>query len=156
MLTRSLPDGRVLRLEHEGPTGDWIGRVEMPEPRTARHRWLLMVLIELLDLRPGRKPEWVRELIRDASGHDTRVGRRYPCPCCGYLTLTDPPTGTYAICPVCWWEDDNAGFVDLDFTGGANGVSLRQARENFRRYRASDERGVEWARPPRPEEIPPS
>ncbi|MBD2546814.1 CPCC family cysteine-rich protein, partial [Planktothricoides raciborskii] len=30
----------------------------------------------------------------------------YPCPCCGYHTLTAPPPETYSICPICCWEDD--------------------------------------------------
>ncbi|QZZ21630.1 hypothetical protein J5X98_03990 [Leptothermofonsia sichuanensis E412] len=29
----------------------------------------------------------------------------YPCPCCGYLVLFEPPPGTYLICPICFWED---------------------------------------------------
>ncbi len=37
---------------------------------------------------------------------------RYACPCCGYLTLTEKPPGTFAICPVCFWEDDEVQFKD--------------------------------------------
>jgi hypothetical protein len=29
---------------------------------------------------------------------------RYPCPCCGYLVFDEQ--GSYAICPVCGWEDN--------------------------------------------------
>ena len=75
----------------------------------------------------------------------------YPCPCCGYLTLDEKPPGTYNICQVCYWEDDN---VDSDFAGGANDVSLNTARENFKKFRASEERWVSRVRPPLPEEIP--
>ena len=45
---------------------------------------------------------------------------RYPCPCCGYLTLGDEHRGGYEICPVCFWEDDGVQFHELDFVGGAN------------------------------------
>lgn len=31
----------------------------------------------------------------------------YPCVCCGFLTLAEPPPGTFEICSVCRWEDDN-------------------------------------------------
>ena len=32
---------------------------------------------------------------------------RYPCPCCGQITLPVPPEEAVAyICPVCWWEND--------------------------------------------------
>ena len=37
----------------------------------------------------------------------------YPCPCCGYLVFDEGP-GSYAICPVCGWEDD---LSQLRFTG---------------------------------------
>jgi hypothetical protein len=87
-------------------------------------------------------------------GRDTPAGRRYACPCCDFLTLSEPPTGTFAICPVCRWEDDNLQFEDLDKEGGANAVSLRQARQNFRLHGVSDPRRRERARPLRPEETP--
>jgi Cysteine-rich CPCC len=80
--------------------------------------------------------------------------RRYPCPCCGYLTLPEPPTGTYEICPVCFWEDDNIQFDDPDYEGGANKVSLRQARENFREFGVSELRFKSNVRQPRPDEMP--
>ncbi len=32
---------------------------------------------------------------------------RYECSCCEELTLREPPPGTYQICRVCNWEDDN-------------------------------------------------
>jgi Cysteine-rich CPCC len=64
------------------------------------------------------------------------VSARYPCPCCGNVTLDEAPPGTFAICSVCSWEDDNVQFHDPDYEGGANRVSLNQARRNFR------ERGV--------------
>jgi Cysteine-rich CPCC len=154
LVSLTLPDGRGLYLEREGPMGEWVGRIDGPEPRTSRHRWLLMVLIELCDLPPGRKPEWVDEVVREASGQDTQGGRRFACPCCDHLTLTDPPTGTFAICPVCRWEDDNVQFVDVDLAGGANKVSLRQARANFQLVGASEPGRRERGRPPCPEEVP--
>ena len=33
---------------------------------------------------------------------------------------------------VCFWEDDGVQFNDPDYEGGANEVSLRQARDNYR------------------------
>ena len=32
--------------------------------------------------------------------------KKYTCPCCGYKTLYEEPTGTYDICDNCYWEDD--------------------------------------------------
>ena len=79
---------------------------------------------------------------------------RYPCPCCGYLTLPEPPPGTYEICEVCFWEDDAVQFDDPDYTGGANTVSLRQARDNYRALGVSEPRFKANVRAPRPEEQP--
>jgi hypothetical protein len=56
---------------------------------------------------------------------------RYACSCCGYLTLEEPQRGNYAICPVCFWEDDPVQLEDADFKGGANVPSLSEARETF-------------------------
>ena len=64
--------------------------------------------------------------------------KEYPCPCCGQLTLEEKPPGTYLICRVCHWEDDPVQFDDPSYTGGANRVSLEQARENFRAFGVSD------------------
>lgn len=55
----------------------------------------------------------------------------YACPCCGSLTLGEQPPGTFEICPMCDWEDDYAQFIDLDLRGGANTMSLNQARKEF-------------------------
>ena len=56
----------------------------------------------------------------------------YPCPCCGKLTLDEEPPGTWLICEVCWWEDDPVQFADPGYRGGANRVSLNEARSYFR------------------------
>jgi rubredoxin len=79
---------------------------------------------------------------------------RYPCPCCGYLTLPESPPGTYAICPVCAWEDDPVQFTDDRYAGGANHVCLAEARENFIRTGAAAEGMRQHVRPPREDEIP--
>jgi len=49
------------------------------------------------------------------------------CPCCGYLTLSDWNVGSWEICPVCNWEDDEVQYRDPTFEGGANPESLKQA-----------------------------
>jgi hypothetical protein len=79
----------------------------------------------------------------------------FACPCCGFLTLTRPAPGTFELCRVCFWEDDAAQFDDPDYDGGANHVSLNQARRNFAAFGACDEGARSKVRPPRPEEIPP-
>lgn len=79
---------------------------------------------------------------------------RYGCPCCGFLTLDEAPPGTFAICPVCFWEDDEVQFRDPLYEGGANGVSLEQARKNFREFGAIEEGLRSEVRPPLADERP--
>jgi hypothetical protein len=56
---------------------------------------------------------------------------RYRCPCCSYFTLES--RGAYDICPVCFWEDDDAdeefGQAAPERPEGPNHVHLWQARE---------------------------
>ncbi len=78
----------------------------------------------------------------------------YPCPCCGYLTFDTAPGGTFAICPVCYWEDDNIQNDDPAYEGGANDISLNTAKENFSKYGAIKKEFVREVRKPLPEEFP--
>jgi hypothetical protein len=79
---------------------------------------------------------------------------RYPCPCCGYLTLESEPPGTFEICPVCYWKDDNIQFGEPDFQVGANKVSLNQAKFNFAKIGVSDAQFISQVRKPYPNECP--
>jgi len=68
--------------------------------------------------------------------------------------MTEEPPGTFEVCPVCYWEDDEVQFKNLDYEGGANTISLRLARENYVRLRACSEEFVDHVRAPTSEEIP--
>lgn len=72
----------------------------------------------------------------------------YTCPCCGYKTLDEQPPGTYEICSICFWEDDNIQYEDPDYEGGANIPSLRTAQNNYRLFGACEERCMEFVRAP--------
>jgi hypothetical protein len=80
------------------------------------------------------------------------VAVKFACLCCGHQTLTEMPGGTYEICPVCFWEDDNVQADDPDFAGGANIPSLRQAQVNFQACGACEARLLKNVRPPRADE----
>ncbi|MDC3955198.1 hypothetical protein KEG38_15135 [Polyangium jinanense] len=60
----------------------------------------------------------------------------YACPCCGKFTL--PELGHYEICEECEWEDDPIQADKPDYEGGANGVSLNQAKRNYAALGTSD------------------
>lgn len=73
------------------------------------------------------------------------------CPCCGNCTLDGQP-GHYDICAVYYWEDDPLQRNDPAMEGGANVVSLRAARENYRNFGACERAFVGLTRPPRDSE----
>ena len=77
----------------------------------------------------------------------------YACPCCGYLTFEEEPSGTFEICPVCYWEDDNVQNSNPAYTGGANIICLNIAKENFVKYGASQEKFIKMVRKPFLDEI---
>jgi hypothetical protein len=82
--------------------------------------------------------------------------KRFPCPCCGYLTLDHEANGSYDLCPVCFWEDDFQQLEDPTYRGGANVPSLEEARRNFLVFGAMEERFRGNVRPPFPDEDPSS
>lgn len=51
------------------------------------------------------------------------------CPCCGKYYFTEK--NAYEICPVCDWEDDPAQRREEDLAGGANRLSLKEARKQW-------------------------
>lgn len=79
--------------------------------------------------------------------------KKLACPCCGFLTLLTGP-GNYDVCPVCFWEDDPIQRDEPDFRGGANRVSLNEARENYQEYGACEEQFMDKVRTPFMEEWP--
>lgn len=79
--------------------------------------------------------------------------KKYKCVCCGYYTMESEPPGTFEICPVCFWEDDGVQYEDPDYEGGANGISLNKARENYKKIGAISEKYLENVRKPFNDEI---
>ena len=57
---------------------------------------------------------------------------KYKCPCCGNYTLLEMPPGTYEICEICNWEDDEVQYKDPMYAGGANKLCLNDARKLYR------------------------
>lgn len=60
--------------------------------------------------------------------------------------------GSYSICPVCFWEDDEFQFRWPTVPVGANSVSLVEAQHNYRRFGACDRHGRQYVRPPAEDE----
>lgn len=73
--------------------------------------------------------------------------KKYHCPCCKHRTLDDEP-GTFDICPVCYWEDDGIQRDKPNYRGGANDISLNEARENYKKIGAISSEYCDIVRPP--------
>ena len=79
----------------------------------------------------------------------------YSCPCCGYKTFPVPKEDAVAfICPVCFWENDVFGQAEDAPSDENRGMTLRQGRENYRRFGAVRPDLVQYARQPKAEELP--
>jgi len=152
--THTLPDGRQLSSTYDGEPVGWTVHIVGADAEPTAGRDIRDALAALLELGSEQRPDWFIEAARDLAATDTPLGLRYPCACCGFLTLEEPPTGTYAICDVCYWEDDSVQFHDLDSAGGANKVSLNQARATFAKSGASEVRFRKVTRGPLPAERP--
>jgi len=50
------------------------------------------------------------------------------CPGCGFKTIEDEIYGSYDICSICGWEDDNVQLANPCSQGGANGASLHEVQ----------------------------
>lgn len=79
------------------------------------------------------------------------VSERYPCPCCGHRVLDAMP-GSFEICPICFWEDDDVQFRWPTAAVGANRVSLIEAQRNYQSFGACDQHGRKYVRPPAEDE----
>ncbi len=64
------------------------------------------------------------------------------CPCCSNLTMSEGNPGSFEICPVCFWEDDGVQNDDPTYAGGANVVSLNEARHNYQTIGVTTRRSV--------------
>ena len=56
------------------------------------------------------------------------VSEKIKCPCCGKSLV-----GEYDICEECFCENDPVQLNDPDFDGGANEMSLNEAREAYQK-----------------------
>ena len=79
--------------------------------------------------------------------------KKFKCPCCGYYTFVERPTGTYDICKVCFWEDDPVQLDNPDMGGGANHVSLNEGRKNYLKFGVCEKEMIPHVRKPLDDEM---
>lgn len=82
------------------------------------------------------------------------MGKKYPCPCCNFLTFDESTPGTDEMCPVCGWEDDEIQFNNPLSPEGMNTMSLAQAKNNYNKYGAASLELLAEVRKPYQDEIP--
>lgn len=90
--------------------------------------------IDLLGVSNG----FLSEVVHTITSYEVEVygevEELFPCPCCGYRTLTecyDSMEGTgYDICPYCNWEDD--GTTDIHSRRSINGGSIQDYRDKIK------------------------
>ncbi len=58
-------------------------------------------------------------------------GEGFKCPVCGKYEFED--VNDFGICPECGWENDVTQFEDPKYAGGANHMSLNEARATYAR-----------------------
>ena len=59
-----------------------------------------------------------------------------PCPCCGFFTIDSDDEVVVDICEVCFWQYDEVAQKYPEKNIGSNGLSLEQAKENYKLYNA--------------------
>jgi len=62
--------------------------------------------------------------------------KKKKCQCCWYLTLDID--SLFDICEVCYWQNDAVQNDDINYTWWANELSLKESRENYKKFGASD------------------
>lgn len=55
---------------------------------------------------------------------------KWQCQCCGTYSLEEE---MHDICDICGWEDDHLQNDKPDYKGGANNMSLNEAREAYKK-----------------------
>lgn len=71
----------------------------------------------------------------------------YKCSICGYFN--PDKQGLHEICPVCFWQDDSSSYHE----GGPNGMTMKEAKKNYKKYGAAREEFAKYVRKPYAEEI---
>lgn len=79
---------------------------------------------------------------------------REKCPCCGNYTFENKEDTFHNICEVCFWHYDEISNEMADIPIGPNHVSLNEARRNYNKFGAKEERVIPYVRKPYDYELP--
>lgn len=80
---------------------------------------------------------------------EPNMEKAHQCACCGCFTVYSFGD----ICPVCFWEEDIVKGLDEPSCSN-HGLTLSQARENYRAFGACEQGLLQYVRKPEAEELP--
>jgi hypothetical protein len=143
-----LDDGRELTVQYQGERLGW-GAYVLGESWPVSADTPAAAIAAFLGYSAEEIPAWVTRFSEEYV-RELREAPRSRCPCCGYKTLLNATSSD--TCNVCRWEDDFVQLHNPEYDGGANKVSLRQARENFAAFGAKDQKSLARVRDPKPGE----
>lgn len=99
-----------------------IEQIENPKIKNSEGHDIIELKNMFLDLRKQNKNYNYLSSIAPKS-------KKHKCPVCGKYTFKD--VDDHDICPICNWENDSYGESNPDRDGGANAISLNEARRNW-------------------------
>ena len=140
-------------LKEDQPTGK-LTRGVVAQILTSKRVHPRGIKVRLTSGEVGRVQRLVGSKPKNSEPEKRGLEKKFPCPCCGFLTLETKPSGSYEICPVCYWEDDPLQYSEPDNAQGSNRVSLNQALKNFHVFGACEEKYKAAVRKPAVEETP--
>lgn len=77
----------------------------------------------------------------------------HKCPCCGYYTYPVPQKDDIGfICPVCFWENDVFLTSENDHSSCNHGITLQEAKDNYKEFGACEYQMLCHVRKPRKDE----
>lgn len=112
----------------------------------------------------GRKNMKVIQYIPEVSVNDQKAEKVImtkaeiigdtSCPCCGFITIPNKGDALGYICPVCFWEIDLFIKSEDEPSDLNHGLTLIEARENYKKYGAVKSYLKQHCREPKQEEYP--
>lgn len=99
-------------------------------------------------------PEVNSNTTSEPISEDVEVIGDSPCPCCGYIIISNHGDALGYICPVCLWEIDLFIKSDDEPSDLNHGLCLQGARYNYEKYGAVLPSLKKHCRQPKPSEYP--
>ena len=95
-----------------------------------------------------------REIISNQSNDEVNVKGNSPCLCCGFITIPNNGDAIAYICPVCFGEIDLFLNSDNEPSDLNHGLTLIEARKNYKDYKAVLYNLKDYCREPLEHEYP--